>query len=108
MPLVSPSDQAGCAAQARTAVMTTSATSLGWEIIATCEAPSISVTVAPIRSAEVMDTGVNAPIGGWKHRQDRTAAPCWGWRGLGQRHTREGALGDRVERRVVGRDVGAE
>ena len=33
-----------------TAVMTTSATSLGWEIMTTCEAPSISVTVAPMRS----------------------------------------------------------
>ena len=30
--------------------MTTSATSLGWEIMTPCEAPSISVTVAPIRS----------------------------------------------------------
>jgi len=37
-------------AQVRAAVMTTSATSLGWEIMTTCEAPSISVTVAPIRS----------------------------------------------------------
>ena len=44
------SDQADGTAQARTAVMTTSATSLGWEIMATCEAPSISVTVAPMRS----------------------------------------------------------
>ena len=43
------SDQADCAAQVRTAVMTISATSLGWEIMTTCEAPSISVTVAPIR-----------------------------------------------------------
>jgi hypothetical protein len=34
----------------RTAVMTTSATSLGWEIMATCDDPSISVTVAPMRS----------------------------------------------------------
>jgi hypothetical protein len=38
------------AAQVRTAVMTTSATSLGWEIITACEAPLISVTVAPMRS----------------------------------------------------------
>ena len=37
-------------AQARTAVLTTPATSLGWEIMATCEAPSISVTAAPMRS----------------------------------------------------------
>ncbi len=44
------SDQADCPAQARTAVMTTFATSLGWEIMETCEAPSISVTVAPARS----------------------------------------------------------
>lgn len=43
------SDQVGCAAQVRTAVMTTCATSLGWEIMTTCEAPSISVTVAPMR-----------------------------------------------------------
>jgi hypothetical protein len=39
----------GCPAQVRTAVMTTPATSLGWEIMTTCEAPSISVTVAPMR-----------------------------------------------------------
>ena len=45
-----PLDQAGCAAQARRALLTTSATSLGWEIMTTCEAPSISVTVAPMRS----------------------------------------------------------
>jgi hypothetical protein len=42
--------QAGWDAQARTAVMTTSATSLGWEIMTTCEAPSISVISAPMRS----------------------------------------------------------
>ena len=30
--------------------MTTAATFLGWEIMETCEAPSISVTVAPARS----------------------------------------------------------
>src|SRR5262249_27229942 len=42
--------QAGCITVAWTAVMTTSATSLGWEIMTTCDAPSISVTVAPIRS----------------------------------------------------------
>jgi hypothetical protein len=33
-----------------TAVMPTSATSWGWEIMTTCEAPSTSVTVAPMRS----------------------------------------------------------
>ena len=33
----------------RTAVMTTRATSLGCEIMTTCEAPSTSVTVAPMR-----------------------------------------------------------
>jgi hypothetical protein len=43
------SDQADRTAHVRAAVMTTSATSLGWEIMTTCEAPSISVTVAPIR-----------------------------------------------------------
>jgi hypothetical protein len=42
--------EAGCTAQPRIAVMTTSATSLGWEIMATWEEPSISVTVAPMRS----------------------------------------------------------
>jgi hypothetical protein len=48
--LVLGSDHAGCMAVARTAVMTTSATSFGWEIITTWEAPSISVTVASMRS----------------------------------------------------------
>lgn len=47
---VTVADQAGWPAEAWTAVITTSATSLGWEIMTTCEAPSISVTVAPMRS----------------------------------------------------------
>ena len=37
-------------AHLRSAVMTTFATSLGWEIMTTWEAPSTSVTVAPMRS----------------------------------------------------------
>ena len=37
-------------AQARTAVITISATSFGCEIMTTCEAPSISVVCAPMRS----------------------------------------------------------
>jgi hypothetical protein len=58
--------------------------------------------------AEAVDAGVNAPVGGRKHRPYWTAAPRRGRRGLGERDTGEGALGDRVDRGVIGRDVGAE
>ena len=58
--------------------------------------------------AEPVDTGVDAPVGGRKHRPDRTAAPGRGRCGLGERDRGKGALGDRVERGVAGRDVGAE
>jgi len=72
------------AARVRTAVLTTSATSLGWEIMTTCEAPLISVTVrAHALVAEAVDAGVDAPVGGRKHRPGRTAAPRRGGRGLG-------------------------
>ena len=58
--------------------------------------------------AEVVDAGVDTPIGGRKHRPDRTTAPRRSRRRLSQRNTSEGALGDRVERCVIGGDVGAE
>ena len=58
--------------------------------------------------AEAVDAGIDTPVGGPKHRPGRTAAPRRGRRGLGERDTGEGALGDRVERGVIGRDVGAE
>jgi len=58
--------------------------------------------------AEAVDAGVNTPVGGRKHRPGRTATPRRGRRSLGERNTGEGALGDRVERGVIGRDVGAE
>ena len=45
---------------------------------------------------------------GPEHRLGRAAAPRWGRRGLGERNAGEGALGDRVERGVIGWEVGAE
>jgi hypothetical protein len=58
--------------------------------------------------AEAVHAGVNTPVGGPKYRPGRAAAPRRGRRGLGERNTGEGALGDRVERGVIGWDVGAE
>ena len=55
-----------------------------------------------------MDAGVNTPVGGREHCPDRTATPRRGGRRLGERNAGEGPLGDRVERRIIGRDVGAE
>jgi hypothetical protein len=57
------------AAQVRTAVMTTSATSLGWEIITTCESAfDLGHRRTHALVAEAVDAGVNSPIGGPKHR----------------------------------------
>jgi hypothetical protein len=58
--------------------------------------------------AEAVDTGVNAPVGGPEHRPGQAAAPRRGRRGLGERNAGEGTLGDRVERGVIGWEVGAE
>src|SRR5262245_20151944 len=55
-----------------------------------------------------MDTGIDAPVGRGEHGPGGTAAPRRGRCGLGQRDTREGPLRDRVERRVVCREIGTE
>lgn len=48
----------------RTAVTTTSATSLGWEIMATCEAPSISVRSLRDREHNSAYDGVSPRLDG--------------------------------------------
>ena len=58
--------------------------------------------------AEAVDARVDTPVGGPEHRPGRAAAPGRGRRSLAKRNTGEGTLGDRVERGVIGREVGTE
>ena len=55
--------------------MTTSATSLGWEIMTTCEAPQLGHGGAHAVVAEAVDAGVDTPVGGPEHPPDRLILP---------------------------------
>jgi hypothetical protein len=57
--------------------------------------------------AEAVHARVDAPVGRREHGPDRTAAPGRGGCRLAERNAGEGALGDRVQRRIGGGDVGA-
>ena len=58
--------------------------------------------------AEPADAELDTPVRGRQHRPDRAITPRGGRRRLGQRDTGERPLRDRVERGVIGRDVGAD